>query len=417
MEKIRKAKTILVYGGAFDPLTAAHEAVIRDLFMRTVMDQMKYTDGTPGAIVILVSDNDEKKYTAPIENRIRMAELAVESILNWPVYSHLRDYVKVVRQPHRMYQTLTEDLSLPPEKTTVVVGADEWRQLYHYRNWHNWKALLDEYAFLVYSRKTSGELKADSGLDGKCVATVTIGGKETIVLDADAKPYPKDKVRLGISRTVIPPVASSTVRRVMRFNPMYDGTDVPSYIREYISANGLYDQVDQYKYEAYEGEALKRYDPDKYPKCSVTATTVICCDKKVLLVRRKFGPFKGYWCFPGGFANPHETIEEVGLREVREEAGIGGFPGQVHQLGVYTPDDPRNTVKEDHWSYDVGLAVGLDQLPQVSAGDDAKEAEWVPMDEAMNMKLAFHHNRILKDFKKKYPNGLGGQFGVQVISL
>lgn len=418
MEKIKQAKRIYVYGGAFDPLTVAHEAVIRNLFMRSVMEQVKHEGQPITSIVILVSDNDEKKYVAPIENRIRMAEMAVDSMLNWPLYSYLRDYVKVVRQPNRMYKTLTEDLDLPKEKVTIVLGADEWKQLYQYHNWNAWKGLVEEFAFLVYSRKTPGELKVDSGLEGKCVATVSCGGRESIVIDARDGQVPMEKIRVSTSSAIIPPVSSTAVRRAMRFNPMYDGTDVPNYIRDYVSSFTLYDQVDLYAYEAAEGEAMNRYDPDKFPKCSVTATTVIYHYGKILLVRRKYGPFKGFWCLPGGFANPHEDIEQVAIREVKEETGIdGGFPCQVKHIGVYTPDDPRNRVKEDHWAYDVGLAVGLESILHPTAGDDAKEAEWVPLEEAMKIRLAFHHNRILKDFTERYPNGLRGQYGVQVIPL
>lgn len=44
----------------------------------------------------------------------------------------------------------------------------------------------------------------------------------------------------------------------------------------------------------------------------------------LLLVRRALDPRKGMWCFPIGFAECGETIEEAALRELREEAGIEG---------------------------------------------------------------------------------------------
>jgi ADP-ribose pyrophosphatase YjhB (NUDIX family) len=34
-------------------------------------------------------------------------------------------------------------------------------------------------------------------------------------------------------------------------------------------------------------------------------------------------------------------------------------------------------------------------VPPVSAGDDAAEAKWFPVDEALDMNLAFDHNEIL----------------------
>lgn len=406
-----------MYGGAFDPLTVAHEAVIRDLFLHSVMEQVKHIDSPITAILILVSDNDEKKYTAPVEDRIRMAELAVDSLLGLPVYSHLRDYVEVVRQPHRMYRTLTEDLQLPKEKVSICIGADEWRQLYNNHNWERCDELLKEFSFRVYGRKVPGYLSPDLGMEGRCAATINCAGKLVVVADPARRQIPLDEIRRGTANAVIPPVSSTAVRRAMRFNPMYDGTDIPNYVRDYVAASGIYDQTEPYAYERSEGDAMAHYDPDKYPKCSVTATTVIYFQGKVLLVRRKYGPFKGYWCLPGGFANPHEDIEQVAMREVEEETGLDGFPGQVKHIGVYTPDDPRNRVREDHWSYDVGLAVGLDHVQEPKAGDDAREAEWVPLEEAMKFRLAFHHNRILKDFNERYPNGLTGLYGVRVIPL
>lgn len=43
---------------------------------------------------------------------------------------------------------------------------------------------------------------------------------------------------------------------------------------------------------------------------------------EVLLVRRRKEPHKGMWCFPIGFAEKGESIEEAALRELQEEAGI-----------------------------------------------------------------------------------------------
>jgi ADP-ribose pyrophosphatase YjhB (NUDIX family) len=45
---------------------------------------------------------------------------------------------------------------------------------------------------------------------------------------------------------------------------------------------------------------------------------------ELLLVRRAQEPAKGMWCFPIGFAECGETIEEAALRELKEEAGVEG---------------------------------------------------------------------------------------------
>jgi 8-oxo-dGTP diphosphatase len=54
------------------------------------------------------------------------------------------------------------------------------------------------------------------------------------------------------------------------------------------------------------------------------AALVIDDRRQVLLVRRKYEPAVGMWCLPIGFAEMGETIAEAALRELDEEAGIGG---------------------------------------------------------------------------------------------
>jgi ADP-ribose pyrophosphatase YjhB (NUDIX family) len=41
----------------------------------------------------------------------------------------------------------------------------------------------------------------------------------------------------------------------------------------------------------------------------------------VLLCKRKFNPYRGYWSFPGGGANPGEALHNCALREFTEETG------------------------------------------------------------------------------------------------
>jgi ADP-ribose pyrophosphatase YjhB (NUDIX family) len=45
---------------------------------------------------------------------------------------------------------------------------------------------------------------------------------------------------------------------------------------------------------------------------------------ELLLVRRAQEPAKGMWCFPIGFAECGESIEEAALRELKEESGVEG---------------------------------------------------------------------------------------------
>lgn len=53
----------------------------------------------------------------------------------------------------------------------------------------------------------------------------------------------------------------------------------------------------------------------------VTAT-LVTMGEKLVLVKRRFEPFIGDWCLPGGFIEDSEHPEESAIREVQEEAGI-----------------------------------------------------------------------------------------------
>ncbi len=59
-------------------------------------------------------------------------------------------------------------------------------------------------------------------------------------------------------------------------------------------------------------------------------------NREVLLVKRGKEPFLGTWCFPIGFAETKETIEEAALRELKEEAGIDGRITQLIDVSSHT---------------------------------------------------------------------------------
>ena len=122
-----------------------------------------------------------------------------------------------------------------------------------------------------------------------------------------------------------------------------------------------------------EAEFLERYDPDKYPKPSLTADIVIFKvhddgrDPEVLLIRRKGHPFIGHLALPGGFAERGETIETTAARELAEETGVNGL--EMKLVGIYSRPgrDPRG------WTVSAAYTatVKSDEINPV-AGDDAR---------------------------------------------
>src|SRR5437588_10969471 len=98
-----------------------------------------------------------------------------------------------------------------------------------------------------------------------------------------------------------------------------------------------------------------------------------------LLVRRGHGPAAGLWSVPGGRVEPGEMLVEAVVRELAEETGLEGvadrFVGWVERIG-------------DGYHYvilDFAVTV-LDPRDPV-AGEDAAEAEWVPLEDVAERRL------------------------------
>ncbi|MBQ9327913.1 MAG: NUDIX hydrolase [Solobacterium sp.] len=153
-----------------------------------------------------------------------------------------------------------------------------------------------------------------------------------------------------------------------------------------------------------EEEFLRLYNPDKYPKPSLTADICVIVDRSVLLIRRGGHPFLNYWALPGGFANRNEDLRSTAERELEEETGL--TIGPMKLIGVYSAPgrDPRGWV--------VSAAYGIHLTSSdvtVTAGDDASDAEWFHIESTEPLTLtcgttilheedlAFDHAVILQD--------------------
>jgi ADP-ribose pyrophosphatase YjhB (NUDIX family) len=114
---------------------------------------------------------------------------------------------------------------------------------------------------------------------------------------------------------------------------------------------------------------------------------------RLLMIRRGHGPAAGEWSVPGGRVEAGETLAEAVVREVAEEAGLEAvcddMIGWVERIG-----DGFHFV-----ILDFGVTI-LEPEP-VTAGDDAAEAAWVPLDQVVELRLVeglaefLHENGIL----------------------
>ena len=114
----------------------------------------------------------------------------------------------------------------------------------------------------------------------------------------------------------------------------------------------------------------------------------------VLLIRRGWDPYAGCWALPGGHVDPGEQTHIAAHRELFEETGLD--IGVLRYVGVYAEPgrDPRGRY------VDFAYTQTVDGMPEPTAGDDASEARWVPVAEALStahMELAFDHGRIVME--------------------
>ena len=122
-----------------------------------------------------------------------------------------------------------------------------------------------------------------------------------------------------------------------------------------------------------EKEFLREYDPDRYPKPSVTVDLLVMGidsgydNLKILLIKRLDHPFIDSWALPGGFIHMDESAYQAAGRELEEETGLKGI--YLEQIYTFTQPkrDPRMRV------IDIAYLALIPVVP-VRAGDDAKEA-------------------------------------------
>lgn len=109
----------------------------------------------------------------------------------------------------------------------------------------------------------------------------------------------------------------------------------------------------------------------------------------VLLIKRKYAPFKGQWAIPGGFVINDESLEDAVERELFEETGIKiNYLEQLYTFGK--PDrDPRGRVVSVAY-----FGLVRPNAFKINASTDAQQVQWFNINELP--RLSFDHKEILK---------------------
>jgi mutator protein MutT len=128
-----------------------------------------------------------------------------------------------------------------------------------------------------------------------------------------------------------------------------------------------------------------------HPEICVGAIAVV--DGQLLMVRRGRGPGGGRWSIPGGRVERGETTAEAVVRELAEETGLEAlcdeFVGWVERIS------------DEHHFVILDFRVTVLSEDQPTAGDDAAEAGWVPLEDVASLPLVdglaefLHENGIL----------------------
>ncbi|MGN1394878.1 MAG: NUDIX domain-containing protein [Succinivibrionaceae bacterium] len=350
---------IYYYGGTFDPITKAHEAIIR-----RIKKEMRESD----KLIIGIVQNDEKNYNVSVNDRLNMVKKSL-------------DAHEIVIQDKRTYEYL--DAHYRGEKITICMGDDEWYALCSGK-WVNWDLLLKCYEFFVFDREVHDREDKD----------------DVIVLPAGINPT---VTFLGTGDTT-DGISSTAVREILFKNPECHYSDVRDYITHvvfrYIKDNELYFQNGN-DYNEKEKEFLKEYavkkEKNHWGEPSVTTDTVAYNGDKILLIRRGNYPYKNYWALPGGFfEKTDEDLNFGAQRELKEETGIDIDPKYFRQIKTYGHNfDPRMKIVDVAFS----VRVSKKDMNKVKGLDDACDARWFQIDELP--KLGFHHEQIINDFLKE----------------
>lgn len=104
-----------------------------------------------------------------------------------------------------------------------------------------------------------------------------------------------------------------------------------------------------------------------------TASAIIEKDNKILLVKRSWHPFKGYWDLVGGFVDYYETPEEALKREIREEIGVKVLESKLFRIakGIYTDYHTKSRLSVIDHQYIVKKYQGT-----LKASSDVEQIKW-----------------------------------------
>ncbi|MBL4612506.1 MAG: NUDIX hydrolase [Emcibacter sp.] len=143
---------------------------------------------------------------------------------------------------------------------------------------------------------------------------------------------------------------------------------------------------------------MKRHYPDNP---IIAVGVVVVKDDHILLIKRSKPPKSDSWSIPGGAQELGETIRTTARREVMEETAI--TIDDLHFLDIidFIDRDQDGRIKHHYTLLDYAANYVSGTL---SAGDDANDAIWVPLDQLSEYNLWSETEKIIYSAVEKLKN-------------
>ncbi|MGQ4892699.1 MAG: NUDIX hydrolase [Candidatus Njordarchaeia archaeon] len=152
---------------------------------------------------------------------------------------------------------------------------------------------------------------------------------------------------------------------------------------------------------------MRRVYPEK-PLIGVGAV-VFNKSNEILLVKRGNPPGEDMWSIPGGLVEVGETLEHATLRELAEETGIKGKIVEPIDVFEVIVKDASGKVRYHYVIIDF-LVEPVNE--RAVASDDAKDAGWFSIKEALKLRLT----KPTKTLLEKLKNGIMEKFPIYRIT-
>ncbi len=137
-----------------------------------------------------------------------------------------------------------------------------------------------------------------------------------------------------------------------------------------------------------------------YPNQPIVGVgTVIICNGKILLGKRKNDPGKGKWSIPGGIVELGEDLEQTAIRETKEETGLEVDKPELIDVVNNVLLDEKGKIRYHFVIVDYFVKLKSGAPRAARALSDTEELQWFALDEVEKYDLT---KTFREFFKRNY---------------